>query len=342
MSASAVPSPTDDRQARAVFSGFGGPELLSTERDVVPPAPGPGEARIRVEASSVQFTDTLIRRGLYPDVREKPPLVPGYDVVGVVDAVGEGVTSVAVGDRVADLVTIGGNARYAVRPAAGLVPVPASVDAAEAATLVLSWQTAFQALHREAQLRAGERVLVVGGSGAVGLAVIALARLAGAEVEATASARHHDRLRAMGAVPLPRDAVPEPDRYDVVVDGVAVDAFRSSYRALRKGGRLVAIGFSAAAAAGRLWPIVVGYARVALAGLWPDGRSSGFYSITARRKKQPGEFREDLAALFGMLERGEIAPVVGRRIGFEEIAAVHAELEAGGVVGKVVLEPWGR
>ena len=192
----------DHRRAR--FASFGSPDVLETE--VAPTVePGPGEVRIRVEASSVQFTDTLIRRGIYPDLKDKPPLTPGYDFVGTVDAVGEGVDAFAVGDRVADLTTIGSNAQFTVRPAAGLVPVPADVDAAAATTLVLSWLTAQQALFRVGQLQPGGRLLVVGGNGAVGQAAIALAKLHGAEVHATASERHHDLLRSLGANPLPRE-----------------------------------------------------------------------------------------------------------------------------------------
>lgn len=182
------------------FDAFGAPSELNAVTEPIP-EPGRGEVRIRVEASSVQFTDTLIRRRLYPDLRERPPLTPGYDLVGVVDAVGPGVERWREGDRVADLTVVGGNARFAIRPAAGLVAVPPSVDAARATTLVLSWVTAYQCLHRAAQAQPGERLLVIGGNGAVGQALIALGVRAGLEVWATAREHHHPALEAAGARP---------------------------------------------------------------------------------------------------------------------------------------------
>lgn len=333
---------------RAVrFARFGEPDVLEVVDNALP-EPGPGEVRVRVEAASVQFTDTLIRRGLYPDLRGRPPFTPGYDFVGIVDVVGEGVTEFAVGDRVADLTTIGSNATHVVRPAGGLVPVPRSVDAAEATTLVLSWISAQQAIFRSGELKRGERLLVVGGNGAVGLAAIVLAVEQGAEVYATAAERHHEMLRSLGATPLPREGwqgqVREMGGVDVVLDGIAADGFRSSYRALRRGGRLVAIGASAAAQArSPMWSGATAFLRVlALWPLLPDGRRSRLYSITKHRQAHPEHFREDLGTLFELLAKGRIRPVVAERIGFEEVAHAHARLEAGGLRGKIVLVPDAR
>lgn len=331
--------------ARVVFDHFGAPDLLQVRDHEPVPEPGPGQVRIRVEASSVQFTDTLIRRGKYPDLRQKPPLTPGYDLVGTVDAVGAGVTDWLPGDRVADLCMVGGNARYALRPAQGLTRVPDAVDAAEAATLVLSWMTAWQALVRTAKVQPGERVLVLGGNGAVGLATIGLARTLGIEVWATAAERHHDHLAALGARPLPRegwqDQVSAEGGVDVVVDGVCADGFVSSYGALREGGRLVAIGVSAPVNAGRgLGALVLPFLRLGWWKLRPDGKRAAFYSIASLRKQQPGWWTEDLAHLFALLERDEIRPEVAERLTLDEVADAHARLEAGGLQGKLVLEPW--
>lgn len=324
---------------RLLLTAFGGPEKLETATGAVPD-PGPDEVRIRVEASCVQFTDTLIRRGAYPDLHDKPPLTMGYDVVGVVEAVGPGVRDVAVGDRVADLCTIGGNAQHVVRSASGLVPVPASVDAARAATLVLSWLSAQQAVFRVGALTSNERLLVLGGNGAVGRAAVALAVAAGAEVHATASERHHHELKTLGAKPLPREGwgTAVRGRMDVVLDGIAAEGFRPSYRALRRGGRLVVIGFSSLA--GSSWRFVTTFLGLGLRGLVPDGRAWRIYSIAAHRKKHPAAFREDLAGLFAKLERGEINPTFAERISFADVPEAHRRLEAGGLTGKLVLDPW--
>jgi len=210
------------------------------------PTPGAGEVRIRVEASSIQFTDTVIRRGIYPERKEKPPFSLGYDLVGLVDQVGPGVDDLSIGDRVADLCVTGGNACYAIRPATSLVPVPDRVDAAQATTLVLSWMTAQQCLFRVGRLQPGQRVLIVGGGGAVGLAACALAGRTNLEAYATASVAQHDELRALGVTPLPRSdwepAIQELGGVDLVLDGVAARGFRSSYGALREGGRLIGLG----------------------------------------------------------------------------------------------------
>ncbi len=341
---SALPLTSVQTQTAVRFSAFGAPDVLEVVGLEVP-EPGPGEVRTRVQASSVQFTDTLIRRKLYPDLRGKPPFVPGYDLVGVVDAIGPDVTEVQPGDRVADLTMLGGNARYAIRPAAGLVPVPDSVDAAEATTLVLSWLTAQQALFRRGNLKAGERLLVIGGNGSVGLAAVRLAVLAGAEVYATASDRHHDAVRAAGATPLPREGwqpiLSELGGVDVVLDGIAADGFVSTYRALRNGGRLVAIGVSAAAAKASMLRAIPGFLRVTV--LWrliPSRRTASFYSITSVRSEHPDWFRQDLAALFARLQQREIQPLVAERLALDDVADAHARLEAGGLSGKLVVLPW--
>jgi len=330
--------------ARVLYRAFGAPDVLEVALGGEPPLPGSGEVRVRVEASSVQFTDTLIRRAQYPGFKGKPPITPGYDFVGVVEAVGEGVTEVAPGDRVADLCTVGGNARYVIRAAAGLVPVPPSLDAAEAAALILSWMTAWQCLRRAASVAPGHKVLVVGGNGAVGLALIALCRLAGAIPYATASERHHDALRALGAVPLPREGwLPRVEgQMDIVVDGVCADGYRSSYAAVARGGILVPIGFSAPVSRGD-GALAVGWTFLrgaVLLNLWPDGKRSRFYGITQLRAKQPGWFREDLAELFSLLEREAIRPAVAERLRLDDVARAHARLERGGLSGKLILEPW--
>jgi NADPH:quinone reductase-like Zn-dependent oxidoreductase len=111
---------------------FGGPEVIRLVEDAALPDPAAGEVRIRAEASSLVFTDMLIRRNLYPVLKPTLPLTLGYDVVGRIDGVGLGVTRWRIGDRVADLLQIGGNATHLVRPAATLVAVPEGLDATQA------------------------------------------------------------------------------------------------------------------------------------------------------------------------------------------------------------------
>lgn len=118
------------------------------------PEPKPGEVRVRVLATSAAFIDTMIRKGIYPDVKEKPPFSPGYDRVGVIDKLGGGVTKLKIGQKVAELTVIGAYAEYICLHESRLVPVPARLDPAEAVSLILSYVTAYQMLHRKANIQA--------------------------------------------------------------------------------------------------------------------------------------------------------------------------------------------
>lgn len=200
----ASPEPSslpDPRQAMVVLSRFGGPEGFARVEQPMPVV-GPGEVRVRVLAASVQFTDVIIRKGKYPGLRQKPPLVLGYDVVGEIDEVGPEVSTLAVGDRIADLTVTGSYARYRTLRADRVVRVPPSVDPAEAAALVLNWTTAYQLLHRVAQVIPGKRILVYGASGAVGQALLTLGRLAGLHMWGTCHPSHAELVRSLGATPI--------------------------------------------------------------------------------------------------------------------------------------------
>src|SRR5450755_4025580 len=143
---------------------FGGPDGFAVvERPV--PEPGAGEVLVKVLAASVQFTDIMLRKGRYPDLKERPPLVLGYDLVGEVVKVGPNVVALQVGLRVADLTVTGAYAEYRTLSADRCVVVDASLDPAEATSLVLSWTTAYQLLHRDACVRNGQKLLVLGAAG---------------------------------------------------------------------------------------------------------------------------------------------------------------------------------
>lgn len=340
-----MPIATDPAHCtRYVIERFGGVECLSLRRSEPLPEPGRGQVRVRVEASCVQFTDTIIRRGRYPDAG-KPPITPGYDVVGRVDALGPESAGWSIGERVADMCVTGGNASHIVRPASALTRVPAALDPAEACALILSGVTASQMLSRHARLAAGQRILVQGGNGAVGWFAVQLARRAGVRVWTTARPDHHAALRALGAEPLDYRAAEYPARLreqtgggvDWVFDGYGADRFRPSLACLRPGGKLVFIGTSEAVNQGG--SMIGSGAKLLARNLLPWGPRISLYSVATLRKKQPAWFREDLAQLFELLARGELKVRIARRIGFEEVPAAHAELERGGVSGKIVLVP---
>ncbi|MET4721276.1 NADPH2:quinone reductase [Bradyrhizobium japonicum] len=323
---------------------FGDPERLEVV-DAPLPTASRGELRVRVLASSLNYTEVLIRRHLYPQTMGlRPPFVMGYDVVGAIDQIGEGVHDFQIGDRVADMTVVGSNADYRTLRANDVARVPEGVDAAEAATLILSWTTAYQLLHRAARVQRGQRVLVHGAAGAVGQALLVLGRLAGIELWGTARGEHMALVREIGATPI--DYKHEdftwvlPGGFDVIVDGVGEDGYRRSYAALKPGGLLCAIGFSASLQAQRrMLPIVMEIARLYLWRLLPGGKRARFYSVNAMRARHPTWFKEDLERLFGLLATGAIRPRIAARISFDEVADAHRRLETGGLEGKLVLCP---
>jgi NADPH2:quinone reductase len=323
---------------------FGGPDGLEVV-DAPLPTAGRGEVRVRVLASSVQYTDVLIRRHLYPEtMRRRPPFVLGYDVVGEIDQLGAGVRGFQVGDRVADLTVVGSNAAYRTLRADRLARVPAGLDVAEAATLILSWTTAYQLLHRAARVQRGQRVLVHGAAGAVGQAQLALGKLAGFELWGTARGEHAALVRELGATPIDYQRGDFtrvlPGGFDVIFDGIGEDGYRRSFAALKRGGLLCAYGYTAGVQAQRrMLTILMWIARLYLWRWLPGGKRGRFYLITAMRAQHPAWFREDLEQLFGLLATRAIRPRVAERISFDEVVGVHRRLEAGGLEGKVVLCP---
>jgi len=334
----------EQRNRVVQVSRFGDPERLEVIEAHLPTA-GPGEVRVRVLASSLNYTEVLIRRHLYPQtMRLRPPFVMGYDVVGAIDQLGEGVHEFRIGDRVADMTVVGSNADYRTLRASNVARVPVDVDPAEAAALILSWTTAHQLLHRAANVRRGQHVLVHGAAGAVGQALLVLGRLAGLKLWGTVRREHMELVQDLGATPI--DYQHEnftrvvPGGFDVIVDGVGEDGYRRSYAALKPGGLLCAIGFSASVQAQRrMLPILMEIARLYLWRLLPGGKRARFYSVNAMRARHPTWFKEDLEHLFGLLATGAIRPRIAERISFEEVADAHRRLEAGGLEGKLVLCP---
>jgi NADPH:quinone reductase-like Zn-dependent oxidoreductase len=335
---------SEPRNRAVELRRYGGPDGLEVVEAPLPTA-GRGEVRVRVLASSINYTEVLIRRHLYPQtMRLQPPFVLGYDVVGEIDQIGEGVRGFQPGERVADMTVVGSNTAYRTLRAEDLARVPAGVDAAEAATLILSWTTAYQLLHRSARVTPGQRVLVHGAGGAVGQALLALGRLAGLEVWGGGRSEHAAMIRELGAEPIDYQRQDFtrvlPGGFDVVFDGIGEDGYRRSFAALRPGGLLLAIGYSAGAQAQqRLRNILLAIARMYRWRFLPGGKHARFYSINVMRARHPAWFREDLERLFGLLAAGAIRPRVAERISFDEVAEAHRRLEAGGLRGKLVLCP---
>jgi NADPH:quinone reductase-like Zn-dependent oxidoreductase len=329
-----------------------------------------GEVAVRVLAAGVSFTDSQLRAGTYLGV-PKPPFTPGYELVGVVEELGPGCERLRVGERVAALTVWGADAERVCVPEANAVEVPEDLDPAEVASLVLTYMTAYQLLHRTARVKSGEMVLVHGAAGRVGTAVLELGALAGLRLYGTASARDRAAVERLGAVAidyqnedfLARVRELTDDGVDVVLDGLGGALSLRSFRALRPGGRLVVFGHYSTLTHGRKswrgW--IEWYAATATVGLWgllsPRRRVFAYriqklreghqaLPVGSRRPlpvgggpRNPEWFREDFLALLELLREGKIHPVVAERLPLTEARRAHELLEQSASVGKLVLVP---
>src|SRR5512143_54019 len=263
----------------------GGPEVLRVV-ELPLQEPGRGELRVRVRATGVGATDVTMLEGSYP-FAPRIPFVPGYEVAGVVDAVGAGVSGFAPGQRVAALTVWGGYAEYVVREAEHFLPIPDAVSDTAAAAVVLNFVTAWQMIHRTARVAEapGEpTALVTGAAGGVGTAALQVLRLAGVRTLGAASAAKHATVRALGATPVDYRAgrldrlvrAVVPDGVDFAFDGVGGANVGPCIGALRRGGTLVGYGF--VGTRGRLSTLRT-VASVLLATRL-RGRRGAFYGIT--------------------------------------------------------------
>jgi len=315
----------------------GPPEVLKIiENDLR--APRAGEARIKVLAVPVCLPDVQARYGQSP-FKLKLPFTPGYAIIGIVDEIGVDVTHVAVGDRVAALTAYGGYAEYIYWNAALLIPVPATLDPAEAVTLILNYIVAYQTLHRSAKVKAGDKVLIIGASGGIGTAFLQLGQLAQLKMYGLASPSKHHILIEYGATPIDyhtQDFVEvirqaEPDGLDAVFDGMGGDYFKRGYSVLRRGGTLVGYGNPLS-----ISRTLKHLGQVVLFNLLPNGKSARYYGTGASRlNRRP--FLEDWATLFNLLEEGKIKPIIAAKFPILEAAQANELLESGRVIGNVIL-----
>lgn len=342
------------KHARVIVTHYGGPDALRVIEDERL-SPKDGEALIRVLAAGVSLPDLMMREGFHPETPQLP-FTPGWDLIGIVEQLGNHVVGVRPGQLVAALPISGAYAEFVCLPQRELVPVPSGLDAAEAVSLVLNYVTAYQMLHRSAKVRAGQRVLIHGAAGGVGTALLQLGRLVGLEMYGTCSSRGASTVSDLGAIPIDyqhQDFVEEMHRLtgegvDVVFDGIGGTHIWRSRKALRPGGRVVAYGLtgslhegrSASRRSGRRHRFgAIAIFGVYIAGGWllPGRKRVVPYSIQWLKRLRPEWFRQDLLILFDLLQQQKLKPLIAHRFPLAQARQAHELLGKGGMTGKIVL-----
>jgi NADPH:quinone reductase len=319
----------------------GGPETLEL-REIESPQPGAGEVRIRVRACGVNYPDTLIIEDKY-QFRPPRPFAPGGEVAGEIDALGAGVTGLALGQRVIGMTSWGGMAEQVVVPAARCVAIPDAMPFDEAATFILTYGTSYHALKQRAALGTGETLLVLGAAGGVGLAAVELGRALGARVVAAASTAEKvalaqargaasvvyppgpfDKDAAKGLAALFKDAT-APGGADVVYDAVGGDYAEASLRAIAWEGRFLVVGFPA------------GIPRIPLNLALLKGCQIVGVFWGAWTERDPAANARNNQELLDLYSAGQIRPHLSARYPLAEAGAAIAHLAARRALGKVVV-----
>jgi NADPH:quinone reductase-like Zn-dependent oxidoreductase len=331
---------------------YGKPDVLEV-REAPDPTPAKGEVRIRVRGSGINFAEIMARQGLYQDA-PKPPMVVGYEISGVIDAVGPGVSDRTEGERVLGMTRFGGYSDTVCVPAIRAFPMPDKMTFEEGAALPVNYLTAYHMLFRVFRLKAGDHVLIHQAAGGVGTAASQLCHsVAGVVSYGTASGHKHDHLRENGCDhPIDYRSVDyekaireltDGGGVDVVLDALGGTDWKKGYSLLRPGGTLIMFGWANMVKGGKRrvtrvlgelaqmprWsPIKLmqenkGVAGVNMGHLW------GHVQLVT----------EEIVALMKLYENGSIKPHVDRTFSFEQAGDAHAYIEAGKNVGKVLLTP---
>jgi NADPH:quinone reductase-like Zn-dependent oxidoreductase len=339
------------KYARVVVTQPGGPDVLQiVEEEALEPKAG--EVRVKVLAAGVSYADLLMREGVHPET-PATPFTPGWDLIGRVDRLGDGVSGFEPGQMVAALPVYGGYTEVICLPQDELIPVPADLDAAEAVSLVMNYVTAYQMMHRSAQIRGGQRVLIHGAAGGIGSALLQLGRLAGLELYATCSSRGTAFVSERGGMPIDYqqlDFVNELHRLtgngvDVVFDGIGGTHVWRFRQALRPGGKVVAYGLTSSLRRGRLGEgrryrfrgVALLGVYIMLGWLLPGRKRVLIYRIQRLKRRRPAWYRQDLGTLFELLEQRKITPIIAQRFPLREAKRAHELLGKGAVAGKAVL-----
>jgi NADPH:quinone reductase-like Zn-dependent oxidoreductase len=339
-----------------VITKHGNPDVLKVEERPDPQVAA-GEVRIAVKAAGINFADLLARTGMYPDA-PKVPSVVGYEVAGEVETVGEGVTSVAVGDRVMAGTRFGGYAELVTVAETDVLHLPDSLSFEQGAAVPVNYGTAYAGLVIMGGLREHDRVLIHAAAGGVGISATQIARARGAEIFGTASASKHDAIRAQG-VDHPIDyrntdfeaavnEITNGEGIDLAFDAIGPSSFRKDYRLLRSGGRVVCYGISEVQTGeGRNIPgLLKGLASMTTATMpwWKSltmmNENKGVFGLNMLAWwDREGSLARVIEPLEADLEAGNLDPVVAESFSFEDAPDAHRFIHERRNIGKVVLVP---
>src|SRR5829696_1283288 len=339
-----------------VLTGHGGPEVLQVQ-ERPDPSVGAGEVRIAVKASGINFADTMARQGLYPDA-PKPPCVLGYEVAGEIEAVGDGVDSLKVGDRVMAGTRFGGHAELVTVPAEQALTFPQGWSFEQATAVPVNYATAYAALITMGGLREDQRVLIHAAAGGVGTAAVQIAKAVGSEIFGTASGSKHDAIKSQG-VARPIDYRTEDfeaevkritggEGLDVIIDATGPTNFRKDYRLLRQGGRLIMYGvselstgegrsFTKLARSLTTMPLATIPWWKSLGAINENKMVGGLNMLSWWDREQ--NLDRVLEPLKEMLDTDAIEPLVAEAFPFDRAGDAHRLIADRANVGKVVLVP---
>ena len=330
----------------------GGPEVLEV-REAADPAPGPGQVRVRVKAAGLNFAEVMARQGLYPDA-PKTPFVAGYEAAGVIDAVGEGVTNLKVGERVMAMSRFGAHADTLVTSAQLVVAIPDAMTFEEAAAVPVNYITAYHMLFRVANLRPKGKVLVHMAAGGVGIAALQLCRtVPGVTTFGTSSASKHEAIRAQGcdhAIDYRTvDYGAEIRRLtggkgvDIILDALGGKDWKKGMELLRPAGLLIAFGFANMASGDKkdylnLISQAVQIPLFTPLGLMDDNRGVAGVNI-GHLWDELELLNEELGAVLDLYKEGKIKPQVSDVVPFDRAGDAHRIIQSRKNIGKVILVP---
>lgn len=338
----------------AVVGRYGTPEVLEIKQ-LPEPQTKPGEVLIRVRAIGVNFADLLQRMGLYPGA-PKPPFVPGLEISGVVEKTSEGGRSksgapLRPGDAVAALTRFNAYAEWVAVPSDQVYPLPQGMSFEDAAAIPVNYITAFHSIFTMGNLQPGDRILVHGAAGGVGLAAVQLARSRGLVVFGTAGDAKQEFLRKAGVdhpIDYEKGDVVEtvrkfaPDGIEMVMDPVGGKSFSQSYKCLGPSGRLVVFGLSAATGSSGKRNLISGATallqtpRFHPLKLMRDNISIIGVSLTGLQTRS-ALLQSEMAELFRLYDAGKIRPVIGKSFPLAQAADAHRYIHERKNIGKVIL-----